>query len=280
MSTKPEPRRRSALMWLLRVASVPLVLACLAGGALMIAGRSADAGERQQFFWDAGYHILVLGGALLVALLWGGVYLEVREASRGMPGLRVVAEPPLSAEAAARLRELKSSLSALGFRPNGWFSLDDFARTHVGAWRHESSSTFAFVLHYPNDGSFRLRFVRRFASGGVLVSSTRVTDLSYPPPQGMYVQVKKGASVDDLWAWHLDAEALFPDATASLPDGEAVRPRELFVAIAARWAGHRRRDRTWLLALEPVGECWRIFHLCGMPLSDQFEQGWTVPFWQ
>ena len=126
---------------------------------------------------------------------------------------------------------------------------------------------------------FRLRFVRRFPSGGVLVSSTRLVDLSYPPPQGVYVQVKTGASVDELWAWHLEGEALFPDTTGAAA-GEGGGPRDLFVAVAARWAGHRRRDRTWLLAVEPFGECWRMYHLCGMPLRRQFELGWTTPYWQ
>ena len=128
---------------------------------------------------------------------------------------------------------------------------------------------------------FRLRFVRRFPSGGVLVSSTRLCDLSYPPPQGLYLQVKKGASVEELWAWHLEAEALFPDATGAAPgEVEVSGPRELYVAVAARWAGHRRRDRTWLLAVEPVGEFWRMYHLCGMPLARQFELGWATPFWK
>jgi hypothetical protein len=87
--------------------------------------------------------------------------------------------------------------------------------------------------------------------------------------------------VEGLWAWHLEAEVLFPDATAAAPaDAEIAGPREQFVALATRWAGHRRRDRTWLLAVEPFGECWRMYHLCGMPLSRQFELGWTIPFWR
>jgi hypothetical protein len=52
------------------------------------------------------------------------------------------------------------------------------------------------------------------------------------------------------------------------------------VAVAARWAGHRRRDPTWLLAVEPVEECWRMYHLSGMPLRQQFERGWTTPYWE
>ena len=89
----------------------------------------------------------------------------------------------------------------------------------------------------------------------------------------------KPASVEELWAWHLEGEALFPvgPPAGDTPPGG---PRELYVEVAARWAGHRRRDRTWLLAVEPVEECWRIYWLRGMPLRQQFEQGWTTPFWQ
>ena len=270
--------RRSELMQVLRVSAVPLVLGFLGGGFLTAVGFFASA-EWGPLFRDVGYHALVLCGLLLVAVLWGGVYLEVVEASRGMPGLRPVEEPAMTPEAATQLRALERSLSALGFRHDEWFSLDNFPQTHVSAWQHERAA--AFILYYPEGGMFRLRFYRRFASGGVLISSTRVNDLACPSPQGIYVQAKKGASVEELWAWHLEGESLFPDATGAAPgDTEAGGPRELFVAVAARWAGHWRRDRTWLLAIEPFGECWRMYHLCGMPLSQQFELGWTNPYWQ
>lgn len=278
MSTKTEPRR-SGLMLLLRVSAVPLLLACVAGGVLMAVGFSAPPGESGWTLWDVGYHLLVFGGLLFIALLWGGVYLEVVEAARGMPGLRPVEEPAMPLEVTAELRALEKSLSALGFRPDEWFSLDDFGETHVSAWQHESHPVAAFVLHLPGSGAFRLRFIRRFPSGGVLISSTRLVDLAVPPPEGIYVQVRRGASVEELWAWHLEAEALFTDAAGAVP-GDAGGPRGLLVAVAARWAGHKLRDRTWLLAVEPVGECWRMYHLCGMPLSRQFERGWATPFWQ
>lgn len=276
MATKARPRR-SVLMWLLRPAAPLFLLAFLASGAATVVGSAAPADGSGWTPRDVGYHALVFSGLLLVVALWGGVYLEVREAARGMPGLRAADEPVPSGEAAGRLRATEKSLLALGFRPAGWFVLDDFARTHVGAWRHESRPAAAFVLYYPDGEMFRLRFVRQFPSGGVLVSSTRLCDLSYQPPQGVYLQMKKGASVEELWAWHLEAEALFPDAAEA---SEAPEPRELFVAVAARWAGHRRRDPTWLLAIEPVGECWRLYHLCGVPLARQFELGWTDPYWR
>jgi len=80
--------------------------------------------------------MLVLGGFLFLALLWGGVYLQVVEASRGMPGLRAAVEPAMKPEQAAELQALQRSLSGLGFRHDGWFSLDDFDETHVSAWKH------------------------------------------------------------------------------------------------------------------------------------------------
>jgi hypothetical protein len=282
MSTTNTEPRRSVLMRVMRVSAVPILLACVAGGVLMAVGSGAsdgpEAGERR-ILWDVGYHLLVLGGLLFVAVLWGGVYLEVVEASRGMPGLRSVGEPAMTLEASVQLRALEQSLSGLGFRHDGWFSLDDFGETHVSAWQHERAA--AFILHLPGSGMFRLRFVRRFASGGILVSSTRLCDLGIPPPEGVYIQVRKGASANELWAWHLEGEALFPDAISPAPGGaEAGGPRELFVAVLTRWARHWRRDRTWLLAVEPFGECWRMYHLCGVPLRRQFELGWATPFWQ
>jgi hypothetical protein len=271
-------------MRVMRASPVPLLFACIAGGALMAVGSGPPNGPEaatRQFLWDAGGSLLILCGLLFVVLLWGGVYLEVVEASRGMPGLKVVAEPEMTPEATSQLRVLEQSLSNLGFRHDDWSCLDDIAETHVSAWQHESRPVAAFVLYYPGGGMFRLRFIRRFASGGVLVSTTRLVDLSTPPPEGVYLQMRKEASAEELWAWHLEAEALFPDATDSTPpDTEAGGPRELYVALAARWAGHKRRDRTWLLAVEPFGECWRMYHLCGMPLARQFELGWATPFWR
>jgi hypothetical protein len=282
--TATEPRSRSGLMRVMRASPVLILLAGMVGMGLMVAGyggpHGSQAGERQ-ILWELGYHLLVLDGLIFVAVLWGGVYLEVVEASRGMPGLRLVGEPEMKPEVTARLRALERSLTAHGFRHDGWFSLDDFAETHVSAWQNDGHPAAAFILYFPAGGVFRLRFIRWFPSGGVLVSSTKVTDLGCAPPEGIYIQVRKGASVDELWAWHLEAESLFPDAS-SPPRGEvaALGPRERYVALLTRWAEHKRRDRTWLLALEPVGECWRTYHLCGMPLARQFELGWATPYWR
>jgi hypothetical protein len=268
-------------MWLLRVSAIPLLLACLVGGVLMAASLGSHNAGSSQTLWEAGCNLLALAGVLFIALLWSAVYLLVVEASRGMPGMRPVTEPTLSAEAAAEWRSLQAALHGLGFRPEGWFSLDDFDRTHVSPWAHDVHPAAAFVLYSPSGGTFRLRIVRRFPSGGILISSTRLVDLSYLPPQGIYLQARKNASVAELWAWHLQAEALFPDAASQAPGDPAPGGAQaLFVEAAVRWARHRRRDRTWLLAVEPFGEFWRIYHLTGMPLARQFELGWTIPYWQ
>jgi hypothetical protein len=229
--------------------------------------------------WTTGTAALALSGVSFCVVLWGGVYLNVVEASRGMPGLRVVDEPAMPPAPAAKAEALKQALTGLGFRPAGWFMLDDFDETHIGAWTHDGHRSVAFVMYFPAGRMFRLRFVRRFPSGGILASSTRLNDLAYAPPQGLYLQARKKPSVEDLWAWHLEAESLFPAAPTE-GDAGPVEPRELYVEVSSRWAGHRRRDRTWLLAVEPVEECWRMYWLCGMPLRQQFELGWTTPFWQ
>src|SRR5262249_700419 len=130
MATKTEGRR-SRLMGLLRVSAVPLLLACLLGGVLMAARLGPRAAGTRQALWAGGCNPPALAGVLFVALLWGGVYLQVVEVSRGMPGMRSVKEPTLSAEAAAEWQSLQAALYGLGFRPEGWFSLDDFDQTHV-----------------------------------------------------------------------------------------------------------------------------------------------------
>src|SRR5262249_18107411 len=149
----------------------------------------AEADEWKHTLWDVGSTVLVLDGVLLVIILWGGVYLLVVEASRGMPGLRSVEEPTLTPEGAATWKALRRSLSDLGFRQDEWFSLDDVDETQVSAWHHAECPAALFVLYFPVSGAFRLRIVRRFPSGGILVSSTRVTELATAPPQGLYVQV-------------------------------------------------------------------------------------------
>lgn len=275
MPTTTDPSRRSWLMQLLRISPGPLMLFCLGGGALM----AVAAIDRNPMLRDAGISMLVLGGALFIVILWGGVYLQVVEASRAMPGLRPVEKPTLEDEPAAGLEALERALSGLGFRHHEWFSLDDFDETHIGAWKHDECSAAAFVMYFPAGRLFRLRFASKFPDGGILVSSTRMVDLAIAPPQGIYLQVRSRASVEELWAWHLEAESLFPTAQPA-GDARPREPRDLYIEVSSRWAGHRRRDRTWLLAVEPVEEFWRIYWLRGMALREQFERGWTTPYWR
>jgi hypothetical protein len=265
-------------MWLLRLSPVVLTLPFVAGVVLLVVSQGpAEAEGWKETIWEAGVTVLLLDGVLFVVVLWGGVYLHVVEASRGLPGLRSVKEPTMTPERAPTWEAFQRSLSGLGFRHEEWFSLDDIDKTHISAW--ENGERGAFVLYFPMSGAFRLRIVRRFPSGGILVSSTRLTELAYRPPQGLYVQARKASTVEELWAWHLEAEALFPDHDAS-SDTRVGRVRELYIEVSARWAGHRRRDRTWLLAVEPFEECWRMYWLCGMPLQRQFDLGWTTPYWK
>lgn len=116
---------------------------------------------------------------------------------------------------------------------------------------------------------FRLRIVRRFTDGTILVSSTRLNDLAYPCPPGMYLQARHKATAEELCAWHLEAEKLFP-AGDTRP-----LPKDLYVETSERRARHRRGDPTWMLAVEPVEECWRMCRLNGMPVKEQIERGWV-----
>lgn len=280
MPRTTEPPRRSLLMRVLRLSPAPIFLVGLAGGATMgHAALGASEVARSGRAWDVGVVLLAVSGCAFAAVLWGGVYLQVVEASRGHPGLRPVPAPDLAPERAADYQPLKQSLTELGFRPDEWFELDDFDETCIEAWAHDRHAAVAFVMYNPAAGTFRLRFVRKFPSGGILVTTTRLTDVSYEPPQGLYLQMRHRCSVAELWAWHLEAESLFPP-DPSAPGAPPGAARELFIEVAARWSGHRRRDRTWLLAVEPVEECWRMYWLCGVPLREQFERGWTTPFWQ
>src|SRR5262249_38697512 len=197
-TTTTKYQQRSGLMWLLRLSPAVMLLAFVAGVVLVVVSlglpASADAGGWKHILWDVGSTVLVLDGGLLVVVLWGGVYLLVVEASRGLPGLRSVEEPTLTPEGAATWKALRRSLSDLGFRQDEWFALDDFDETHISAWQHDAHPAALFVLYFPVSGAFRLRIVRRFPSGGILVSSTRVTDLPYAPPQALYLQRRRAAT--------------------------------------------------------------------------------------
>jgi hypothetical protein len=124
MSTPTEQPRRSRLTQAMRLSPAPIVLLGLAGGALMAFGAFGppEVTVRDRL-WTAGTTMLAVSGVFFCVVLWGGVYLNVVEASRGMPGLRAVEEPVMPPDPAAGVAALKQSLTGLGFRPAGWFSL-------------------------------------------------------------------------------------------------------------------------------------------------------------
>ncbi len=228
-------------------------------------------------FWAAGWWLLGAGAVTFLALLWATLYLEVREASRGLPGLRVVAAPVIPADRIARLELIERGphgLFGLGFCHAEWFTLNNFEQTHVSAWRHATLPEVAFVLYSPLHRNFRLRFVRHTADTRILVSSTRLGDQAYPPPPGTFIQVRWRGTPADLWAWHLAAEELFPVASPEVA-AEAESPINVYAEVSGRFARHHRRGWFWLLSYEPCSELWRQFRLCGVSLRQQIERGWA-----
>jgi hypothetical protein len=267
--------------------------------------------RRVAFLW-AGGGLLGLSAALFIACPWAGVYIQVMEGSRGLPRPEPIDSPlstPNRSVPTAALTELQfgpNGLAALGFEPAGWFFRDVFGRMRIGAWRHSSRPEVAFIM-FQRGGDARLRIVRRFADGAILLTSTRLLDLACPPPASVYVQVRKTRSAAELWAWHLEAEALFAEkaapsragderitrspgdftpsrdgAPSSRADGLAGgerAPMEVFMEIVVRWAWFHRAQRLWLLRLNPFRECWRMYWLSGMSLKQQIEEGWAVAPW-
>jgi hypothetical protein len=131
------------------------------------------------------------------------------------------------------------------------------------------------VLYLPVAGVVRLRIVRRFPDGWVLVTSSRQTDLSYWPSPNTYLQVRRGGTVADLWAWHLAAEELFPSRSVN---SKAVVPSpiEVYVELARRNARDYQRVWLWFLRYDPVGELWRILRRRDVSVQRQIERGWAT----
>ena len=167
----------------------------------------------------------------------------------------------------------RDGLAALGFQHVGWFRLDDFDETHVSAWRHPTRFAIAFVLFLPITSSVRLRIVRRFADGWILTSSTRLPDLSYAMPPHTYLQARR-CSAAELWAWHLEAEQLFPARSAAR--FAAPPAREVYVEWSRRVARHHQSVWLWFLRYEPFGECWRILRRRGVSVRSQIDRGWAT----
>src|SRR5262245_1181651 len=102
---------RSKLMRVLRESPAPVLLGGLLGGLLMAVSCGIPEAEGKLIVWHAGCGLLALAGVLFCTILWGGVYLQVVEASRGMPGLRVTGEPDLQEEAKAAWEALRQGLT-------------------------------------------------------------------------------------------------------------------------------------------------------------------------
>src|SRR5262249_18512034 len=149
----------------------------------------------------------------------------------------------------------------------------------------------AFLLFEPVLPA-RLRIVRRFNSGVILVTSNRLLDLAPDPPASLYVQMLRTHSAAQLWSWHLQAEGLFADeASPSPPEHERITrspgdflpgragapslqadvggpkgrdPMEVFMEIVVRFSWRHRARRLWLLRLNPFREYWRLYALRGL----------------
>jgi hypothetical protein len=302
-------------MRLLRVAPAFLMAGLIVGGYLLTLGTGAavsppwsTGGEAQILLWGG---VGLLGGctALFVVVLWGAVYLQVMEGSRGLPPPEPIDDPShrpatgLPAADLARLQLGPDGLAGLGFEPAGWFLLDNFARLRVGAWRHAARPEVAFVL-FQYGGGARLRIVRRFPGGVILITTNRLVDVSIATPASTYVQMRKTPSAAELWSWHLEAETLFEEGASLsragderitrspgdiatgpgwLPSFRALVPAEregastdLFMEILFRYGWFCRSRRLWLLRLNPFRECRRMYCLSGMSLKQQIAEGWAV----
>jgi hypothetical protein len=303
------PRVRWSMRLLLTVYQLLGICSMLGGLVLIASCFTPDAGvpsgvahAPEPGLWWAGIGLLGVCGALFVAFPWAAVYVQVMEASRGLPVPQPINNPTLrpgTGVPAAELAELQfgpNGLSGLGFQPAGWFYLDNFAGMRIGAWRHPSHPAVAFVM-FQLGGNARLRIIRHFEDGTMLMTSTRLVDVAVIPPASTYVQMRKTRSAAQLWSWHLDAEALFPQqAGATRPGDEHITssPGDFadggasvvaeggpdlmagYREVTSRWGWFHRGRRLWLLQLNPFRECWRMYWLCGISLKQQIDDGWAV----
>jgi hypothetical protein len=299
----PPPRSRTS-MKLLRGALVPVLLGLLGALALLVAG----AVRANTLMLGLGLGLLAVCTALIVGIAYLALYVQVIEGSRGLPRPQPIDAPTSSSGGgvpAAELAELQfgpDGLASLGFVPAGWFYLDNFTQLRVGAWRHCSRPEVAYVMFQPG-GRARLRLIRNFGSGAMLVTSNRLLDLAPPTPASVYVQVLWGATAADLWSWHLEAEALFEQEAPAAPPADdritrpawdyaaergwpspgATLPEEgegamgLYMELVVRWSWAVRGRRLWLLHASLFRECARMYLLSGLSVERQIAAGWAVP---
>jgi hypothetical protein len=263
-----------------------------------------EARARNQFFLWTGAG--VLGGflALFVLSLYLAVYVQVMRGSQGMPVPQPIDDPcanPAVGVPAGDLLRLQSGLIGVGFEPAGWFYMDDVGGRYVGAWRHRAHPAAAFILFQPG-GKPRVRILRLFPDGVILTTTNRLVDLASYPAASMYLQMRRTESPAELWSWHLEAEALFPQQAPAPQTGDRriVRlegdyaaerrvpmlqerpgsgeadPMEVFCEAQHRRSWGLRGRRRWLLHLSIFRECVRMYFLPGVSVKQQIEDGWAV----
>ena len=265
-------------MRVLRNAPGPIFLLLFFGGIALAAGSFIDDDDWRPWVSQAGVGMLGTGAVLVLLIPFLALYFVIHEAAAGSPHLREIDRPSMPEKAEAQLERLergREGLEAFGFEHAGWFRLDDFDETHVSGWRHRERGTVAFVQYLPINSACKLRIVTWFPDGWILVSSTRLTDLSYTPKPPAYCQVRSGATTTDLWAWHLEAEELFRSrSSATRPMTET--PQQVYVRMLRRVANVYMEPWLWFLWFNPFGELWRMKQWNGVSVREQIDRGRVI----
>lgn len=240
----------------------------------------------------AGLAVVALGALIYLCFIQVALYLTVREGAQGAP-LPQRINTPLHADEegipAGSLAEIQfgpEGLLALGFEPAGWYYIDRFSGYRIGAWLHPARPDVAYIILQPG-GSPRVRFVRQFADGNLLVTTNKKTDLGINTPS-VYVQMRYAPSAAVLWAWHRQATTLFPqDAPGPQADEAPAVPPEvlrergleamgLYIEHSRRCCEASLRGRWWWLPGSGlIGELLRLSRLPGMSVKQQIEGDWA-----
>lgn len=229
---------------------------------------------------------LILGSlTAFVGCAQFAVFVGALEGERCQPTPQPINSPLRVDEAGipvGQLAELQfgpGGLLEVGFEPAGWFYIDNPMEMRYGVWRHATGPDLAVIFLHP-EGTPRLRFIRRFADGNILVSSTRKADLATDPAAGVYMQVWSVPTPRHLWTWHLDAARLFDAAAVDA----GADPMALYLEVVRRFSEAILRARWWWLPGSGLfGELVRMCWLYGVPVEVQIEDGWAPPIargWQ
>jgi hypothetical protein len=87
--------------------------------------------------------------------------------------------------------------------------------------------------------------------------------------------MRRPCTAEVLWAWHLDAEALFPARSRNAAE-VAATPIDLYTEMSRRVARRHRRHWFWILRYDPFGEAWRIFRMRGVSVREQIDRGLAI----